>query len=265
MGEGTGKLMRIGQVCTMLKDEFSDISISKLRFLEEQGLVEPERTPGGYRMYSSRDVEALRHILRMQRDEFLPLKVIREELQRRLGESGPSTVRRVGSTPGAVPGTTTRVSVSTPDELVALDQLVQRAQVSTEFVEECRQQDLVHGTRLDDGRVGFSLHECGLVQAAAIMQRLGVDLRHVRQVRSSVSRQAALVEQYAAAPLRNPNPEQREAALRSVETLTQALSDFIRLAFVRDVRQMVAESGGATGTGSGPSDSRSTGAGAALR
>ena len=70
---------RIGQVCELLRDEFPDVSISKLRFLQDKGIVQPERTPGGYRSYSDADVEALRLAMRMQRDEFMPLRVIRQE------------------------------------------------------------------------------------------------------------------------------------------------------------------------------------------
>src|SRR6478735_172260 len=74
------KAMTIGAVCKALAQEFPDISISKIRFLEEQKLLEPRRTPGGYRLYAHTDVARLRTILRMQRDEFLPLRVIRQEL-----------------------------------------------------------------------------------------------------------------------------------------------------------------------------------------
>jgi DNA-binding transcriptional MerR regulator len=236
--------MRIGQVCKMLSAEFEDVSISKLRFLEEQGLVQPQRTPGGYRMYSEENVEALRHILRMQRDEFMPLRVIRDELQRRLEDpASASGARRVSmSQQQAWPP---RVSLTAPDETVTLDELVHRAHVTPDFVEECRQADLVQGRRLDDGRTGFSLHECGIVQSAWLMHRLGIDVRHLRQVRSAMGNQAALVEQYAAARLRHPNPETRAGAVKSVEALTQAMSDFMRLAFVRDVRSMTARSVGA--------------------
>ncbi|MGZ4481689.1 MAG: MerR family transcriptional regulator, partial [Gaiellales bacterium] len=72
--------MTIGAVCALLRQEFDDISISKIRFLEDQKLVTPRRTPGGYRLFSEEDVERLRAILRMQRDEFLPLAVIRQVL-----------------------------------------------------------------------------------------------------------------------------------------------------------------------------------------
>src|SRR3954470_7217826 len=74
------KALTIGAVCKILENEFEDISISKIRYLEDQGLLSPRRTRGGYRLYSQSDVERLRTILRLQRDEFLPLRVIRQEL-----------------------------------------------------------------------------------------------------------------------------------------------------------------------------------------
>src|ERR1700760_1816261 len=79
-GAPRGKSMTIGAVCKALSQEFPDISISKIRYLEDQKLLEPRRTPGGYRLYAQSDVARLRTILRMQRDEFLPLRVIRQEL-----------------------------------------------------------------------------------------------------------------------------------------------------------------------------------------
>ena len=78
--EPRGKPMTIGAVCKALTTEFPDISISKIRYLEDQKLLAPRRTPGGYRLYSQSDVARLRTILRLQRDEFLPLRVIRQEL-----------------------------------------------------------------------------------------------------------------------------------------------------------------------------------------
>src|SRR6188768_2161392 len=77
---GAGKALTIGAVCKALSQEFPDISISKIRYLEDQKLLTPRRTPGGYRLYSGNDVSRLRTILRLQRDEFLPLAVIRQEL-----------------------------------------------------------------------------------------------------------------------------------------------------------------------------------------
>src|SRR6266550_4896162 len=84
------RLLTIGTVCGMLKEEFPDISISKIRYLEDQGLLAPRRTQGGYRLFSDEDVERLETILRLQRDEFLPLRVIRQEL----ASASPKAKRR---------------------------------------------------------------------------------------------------------------------------------------------------------------------------
>src|SRR4051812_49557669 len=89
------KAMTIGAVCKALEQEFPDISISKIRYLEDQKLVAPRRTPGGYRLYSSGDVQRLRTILRLQRDEFLPLRVIRQELA--AGRTEPDVAAPGGS------------------------------------------------------------------------------------------------------------------------------------------------------------------------
>lgn len=236
--------LRIGQVCDLLKAEFPDISISKLRFLEEQELVTPERTAGGYRMYTEQHVRELRHILQMQRDQFLPLRVIREELQRRMaaGSDPVGTVSAAARRAGSLAGSG-RVSLAAPEEYTSLRELCDRAQVTPQFVEECRGYDLVSGVRGEDGDPLFSAEEAAIVRAASQMARLGIDVRNLRQVRSAVGRNAALVEQFAAARLRAKNADDRAAALRSVEQLTELLSDFMRSAIVRDVRTMTARAG----------------------
>ena len=80
------RLLTIGTVCNRLKDEFPEVSISKIRYLEDQGLLNPRRTQGGYRLFTEDDVERLETILRLQRDEFLPLRVIRQELEAGAGK-----------------------------------------------------------------------------------------------------------------------------------------------------------------------------------
>ena len=91
----TTRSMTIGAVCKALSPEFPDISISKIRYLEDQRLLTPRRTPGGYRLYSASDVSRLRTILRLQRDEFLPLRVIRQELV----SSSPEATTEIASSP----------------------------------------------------------------------------------------------------------------------------------------------------------------------
>lgn len=241
---------RIGQVCDLLRDEFPDISISKLRFLQDKGIVDPERTPGGYRMYSPTDIEALRVALHMQRDQFMPLRVIREELRRRLDSGtigtrpsadGAAAPRPVGTMPAAG-----EVRLGVDEQLVSAEAVVRAAGVTHEFLEACRSADIITGRRDADGLVLYSPDEVGLITLAGALSELGLDVRHLRQAATAMGRQGAIVEQYASALLRAPGDEARERGLRTVETVTSQLAEFLRIAFVRDVKLMTAR---ATGTG----------------
>src|SRR5215208_5634979 len=112
------KAMTIGAVCELLRPEFPDISISKIRYLEDQKLLSPRRTEGGYRLYSTADVTRLRTILRLQRDEFLPLRVIRQELAAGRADQDQEAE-------GEQRGRSRRIGVSTPpQERHSLDQLL---------------------------------------------------------------------------------------------------------------------------------------------
>src|ERR1044071_3656722 len=119
--------LTIGTVCTMLKDEFPDISISKIRYLEDQGLLAPRRTGGGYRLFSDGDVERLETILRLQRDEFLPLRVIRETLD---AHGPPRAARRPRG-------------LRQPPGEVDLPELCARAGITPDFARRLEKYDLV--------------------------------------------------------------------------------------------------------------------------
>src|SRR5581483_6308874 len=115
------RLFRIGEVVRRLRDEFPDISISKIRYLEDEGLLTPRRTQGGYRLFSQADVERLQTILRLQRDEFLPLRVIRDELD---APGQKERKRRPRPTLGA------------DEELIDADELCDRAGITMDFLKE---------------------------------------------------------------------------------------------------------------------------------
>ncbi|MCW2950197.1 MAG: MerR family transcriptional regulator [Thermoleophilia bacterium] len=244
MTDTSDKPLRIGQVCDLLRDEFPDISISKLRFLQDKGIVEPARTPGGYRVYTSTDVEALRAALQMQRDEFMPLRVIRDELRRRLQSPDSSSATNATSArrdpefrpAGTVP-VAGRVRLDVEDQYVSADAVVRATSVTHEFLEECRAADIVTGIRDADGGLRYTQDEVGLVNLAGALAQLGLDVRHLRQASSAMARQGAMVEQFAATLLRVPGADQRDRGLRAVEHLTQQLAEFMRIAFVRDVKQ----------------------------
>lgn len=243
--------LRIGQVCELLREEFPDVTISKLRFLQDKGIVEPERTAGGYRMYSSADIEALRTALHMQRDQFMPLRVIRQELRRRLdsGTAAPQPGTAAGS---AVPVGTMpaagEVRLGVEEQLVSAEALVRAAGVSHEFLESCRAADIVAGRRDADGLVLYTPDEVALVSLAGALGSLGLDVRHLRQAAMAIGRQGAIVEQYAAALLRAPGGDDaRDRAIETVETLTAQLAEFMRIAFVRDVKLMASRTTGSDG------------------
>src|SRR5881392_2877617 len=131
----SAKSMTIGAVCKALKQEFPDISISKIRYLEDQKLLAPRRTPGGYRLYSPGDVARLRTILRLQRDEFLPLRVIRQELASGRTESD---LAAPGASDGASARRKRRPSVTAPETgaLYSLDDVVEETRADPRLVAE---------------------------------------------------------------------------------------------------------------------------------
>src|SRR4051794_1520523 len=124
-------LIRIGEVVRRLREEFPDISISKIRFLEDEGLLMPERTPGGYRLFSEHDLERLETILRLQRDEFLPLRVIRDEL------AAPGATERKRRRPG---GIGERI------DTIDVDELCRRAGISREQAKDLEEFGLLAPT-----------------------------------------------------------------------------------------------------------------------
>lgn len=239
------EFIRIGQVCTLLKGEFPDVSISKLRFLEEQKLVNPRRTPGGYRMYTHDNVEELRTILRMQRDEFLPLKVIREELRRRIEErrDGPSV--RSG-----------RVSFVAPPSFVSLDEMCRELECDSSIVEECEAWGLIEPVK-KDGHAAYSSYDREVISNAVKLAGEGVAISDLVTAREASERLVAAVMRVANGSLKGANADVRAAAVRSVESQTESLVSLVRATLVRDVRQAVVR-GIAAGVESSRSSTQST-------
>jgi len=211
--------LTIGAVCKVLGEEFDDISISKIRFLEDQKLIAPARTPGGYRLYSNEDVERLRSILRLQRDEFLPLAVIRDMLSQ--GHSRPTRRRR----PRLV-GSEARLS---------FEELASEADVEPTFIRELVEYGLLERGR--DGEPSYTRADLEIVALCSRLGRYGVAGRHLRTIRSAVAREAGLLDQILAPALRSQNPERREAGLEELEALAELTSELTHLLLVRDLRQ----------------------------
>ena len=231
-GSAARKALTIGAVAKILGREFDDISISKIRYLEDQKLLAPRRTPGGYRLYSQADVERVREILRMQRDEFLPLRVIRQELasggDRKDARGGSASVRRAGSVDGA------------SGSRVDLEQLVDQTRLAPDLIRELEEYRIVQPQQVEGQRL-YDETDREIVKACGELFRFGVAGRNLRVLRTSADREAALLEQVVGPALRSSNQTRRREAIENLETLASTCSNLARLLLVRDLRKLTGE------------------------
>ena len=232
---GRQKSLTIGAVCKALKQEFPDISISKIRYLEDQKLLTPRRTQGGYRVYTQTDVQRLRTILRLQRDEFLPLRVIRQELAggRTDGELEP-TPRK----PDVRHLRRTAVAVKSPGALYSLDDVVEETGADPKLVHELEEYGVIKGEVRPGGAHYYDETEREIVRAVAELARYGVAGRNLRVFRTSADRESALLQQILAPSLRSRNPERRKEAVETLENLAAVATYLKHLLLIRDLRNI---------------------------
>jgi DNA-binding transcriptional MerR regulator len=225
------KAVTIGAVCKALVQEFPDISISKIRYLEDQKLISPRRTQGGYRLYTQADVDRLRTILRLQRDEFLPLRVIRQEL------AGGRAERDV-ATPGE-PRSLRRATVSARDSgaLYSLDDVVEETSAEPQLIRELVDFGVIKGENRSGVRY-FDETEREIVRAVSELARYGVGGRNLRVFRSSADREAQLLQSILAPALRSRNPERRKEAIEALENLASVTTYLKHLLLIRDLRKI---------------------------
>jgi DNA-binding transcriptional MerR regulator len=216
------RLLTIGTVCGMLKDEFPDISISKIRYLGDQGLLAPRRTQGGYRLFSEEDVERLETILRLQRDEFLPLRVIRQEL------ASPAARDRKRRRP---------VGLTGEEQELDLAELCERAGIDGRLAGELEDFGLL-APRTDSGQKRYAESDAEIALACGRLAHFGIAPRHLRGFRTATDREAGLIEQLVAPALRARNPERRRAGLEDLEALAELAQELSRLLFWRALRRL---------------------------
>jgi DNA-binding transcriptional MerR regulator len=231
--------LSIGEVLGQLRPEFPDITISKIRFLEAEGLIHPERTPSGYRKFSSGDVARLRFVLAEQRDHYLPLRVIKEHLDaidRGLEppEGGPGTATRRGprvvaaAPPGGLPGPD--AFRPEPAEVrLSRDELLASAGLEPEQLDQLEQ----FGLLARRGKGGtYDGDALAVASCVAEMARFGIEARHLRAYRTAADREIGLFEQVVTPLIRQRNPEARGRAEEAVRELA-ALSVRLHATLVR--------------------------------
>ena len=238
------KSLTIGAVCKQLSQEFPDISISKIRYLEDQKLLAPRRTPGGYRLYAQSDVSRLRTILRLQRDEFLPLRVIRQELAAGRAENdagGPAAAPAAAASPDTGrPGAALRrltFSIRESGALYSLDDVVEDTGAEPTLIRELEDFGIVQG-ELRGGVRYYDEAEREIVRAVTELSRYGVGGRNLRVFKTSADRESGLLQQILAPSLRSRNPERRKEAIEALENLAAVASHLKHLLLVRDLRRI---------------------------
>nr|WP_218860829.1 MerR family transcriptional regulator [Petropleomorpha daqingensis] len=217
--------LSIGEVLAVLRDDFPDVTISKIRYLEAEDLVHPQRTPSGYRKFSSADVARLRYVLAAQRDQYLPLRVIKEHLE---------ALDRGEPLPAVVPGP---VAVPPPGGLDAVDddggeplpaeQFARAAGLEPEQLADCVQ----FGLLVPDAKGRHPAADLPVARAAAGLARHGIEPRHLRGYSNGADREAGLIEQLVAPLLRARSEESRARATEKLRELA-ALSAQLHMALL---------------------------------
>jgi DNA-binding transcriptional MerR regulator len=231
--------LSIGEVLDLLKAEFPDVTISKIRFLESQGLLDPERTPSGYRKFYEADIERLRWILQQQREHFLPLKVITGRLTSVAAPAPqPRKVPTVTAPPRPMPvpvpaDSTDRPFLSAGESGAALtrDELLSASGLSVESLVQLERFGLLVGRTMAGG-VYYDEQALLVANLAAGFLRFGVEARHLRMYRNAVEREAGLLEQLALPLLKQRNPQSRRQAVEMLTELAK-LGGELRQALLR--------------------------------
>lgn len=220
--------MNIGEVLDLLRPDFPGVTIPKIRFLEDKGLIKPERTPAGYRKFSAADVERLRYVLRMQRDHYLPLKVIGEHLDAidRGLEPPPiePVVPTVPTVALAADGLPSAESFRRRDRLrISRRELVKIAEISEELLDQLEQYGLI-APRAGTGH--YDTDALVIATTARELAEFGFEPRHLRAFKTAADREIGMVEQVVA-----PHKRGHDAAAeaRAEETVSEIAALSVRL------------------------------------
>jgi DNA-binding transcriptional MerR regulator len=230
---GTRNYQSIGEVLVSVKTEFPDITISKIRFLEAEGLIEPERTPSGYRKFYADDVERLKSILRMQRDEYLPLKVIKERLLEQdvaeaegAPEEGSPEAEAAAEAAAAKKATAAEEIAEAPTGLqMSIEEMAAATGVDRDRIKELESFGIVcsHGP---DGSRYYDGDDYIILSIVKDFFRFGIEPRHLTMYKHATDREASFFEALVAPTLRQKNPDARRAAADTLADLSATSRKF---------------------------------------
>ncbi|UNK72096.1 MerR family transcriptional regulator [Microbacterium sp. H1-D42] len=213
-------LLSIGQVLARLTPEFPQLTSSKLRFLEVQGIVSPSRTESGYRKFSAADVERLRAALTLQRDHYLPLSVIREQLE-------AADASGEGHAVIAPP------SISTPIRRHRRDDLLLRTGATPQLLNDAISAGLIHAAE------SYSDQVSALLSGLVTLARHGIEPRHLRSMRQNAEREAALIESALATLLRRTDAASRGRAAELAPELATHIDEVRRLLVKQSIERVI--------------------------
>lgn len=222
--------LSIGEVLAKLRSDFPDVTISKIRFLESEGLIEPQRTPSGYRKFTSVDLERLRYVLLAQRDQYLPLKVIKENLD---------ALDR-GLEPSSSPNTSPKPRMFPLDTAIAPSSFAEQSEL------RLSRQELLESSGITEEQLaeleGFALVQIKgryfdgdslmIAKVVAELSAFGIEGRHLRAFKSAADREVGLVEQVITPYLRQKNSDSKARA-EEVSREIASLSVRLHAALVR--------------------------------
>jgi DNA-binding transcriptional MerR regulator len=232
----TRNYQSIGEVLVSVKTEFPDITISKIRFLESEGLIDPERTPSGYRKFYEKDAERLKAILRMQRDEYLPLKVIKDRLLHL--DEGDGQGQAMAQHDGA----------AEPDEELAepptglqmsIEEMSAATGVDKDRIKELESFGLVHSQGPESARY-FDGDDYIVLSIVKDFFRYGVEPRHLTMYKHFAEREAGFFETIVMPQLRQRNPDARRAATNSLSDLARSSRKLKQALLRKNLRQHIA-------------------------
>jgi DNA-binding transcriptional MerR regulator len=232
----------IGEVLNVLKDTFPDVTVSKIRFLESEGLIEPERTASGYRKFTEDDIERLRFVLRLQRDHFLPLKVIRERLDELDTSSGGTGQSRLAleQAADATPAAETGTEASITGASFSSGELAHASGLSPEQIDELTSFRFLQPTVIHEGRPGeptedgetilrYDENDLEAAKLCRALLELGLEPRHLKVFRNAADRWADLADQVSRPLSRQRHPEARKAAQERVREVIRVGGKLVRV------------------------------------